>query len=140
MPRKSNKPENENAAGKVKQPLSVPDKAEWGGFINIRLSDEQKEDFFSWYAENPVGAGAMLDDLLGAGAKVTLAFDAQNGCFIASVTGALLTDSPGVRFVSTSRASTMTEVIALTVWKHFLLVRGDYGNYRPRDNNFMSWG
>ena len=140
MPRKTNNARSANASPEVNQPLSVPDKAEWGGFINIRLSETQKEEFFSWYEGNPVGVGAMLDDLLGSGAKVTLAFDAHNGCFIASVTGALLADSPGVRFVSTSRASTMTEVTALTVWKHFLLVRGDYGNYRPRDNNFMSWG
>ena len=140
MPRKSSKPTENVAKNEQRQPLGVPDKAEWGGFINIRLSDDQKEDFFKWYEENPVGAGAMLDDLLALGAKVTLAFDARNECFIVSVTGALLADSPGVRFVSTSRASTMTEVVALTVWKHFLLVRGDYGNYRPRDNNFMSWG
>lgn len=140
MPRKMNKLTDHVYLGNSKQPLSVPDKAEWGGFINIRLSDEQKKDFFKWHGENSVGAGALLDDLVGAGAKVTLSFDCLNECYIASVTGALLADSPSVRFVSTSRASTMTEVVALTVWKHFFLVSGDYGSYRPRDMSYMSWG
>lgn len=140
MARKTSSKPPSNSAGDNRQPLSVPDKAEWGGFINIRLSDDQREEFFAWYEQNPVGATAMLEDLLGAGAKVTFSFDAQHECYIVSVTGALLADSPGVRFVSTSRASTMMEVVALTVWKHFLLVRGDYGKYRPRDDSFMRWG
>jgi len=122
------------------QPYASDDKAEWGGFINIRLSDEQKENFYLWADENPQTITASVDDMLGSGLKITLSYDAENQAYVCAVTGSLLADSPGVRFVTTSRNSTMQGVLALTVWKHFVLTGGEYGAYRPRTGEFMKFG
>lgn len=124
----------------IEQPYYLPNEAPWGGFVNIRLSDEQREEFSSWYAANAAHFPSTFDDMLGSGLKATFSYDAEHECYILALQGALMGSSPGDRFVSTSRAGTLNEVIALSVWKHDVLCRGDYGNYRPKDSTFMKWG
>ena len=140
MARKARTPVPPETPEVPRQPYKLDDKAKWGGFINIRLSDEQKAGFFAWCEKNPTVGGQLLDDMLGAGCKVTLAYDAEHEAYIVTVTGALVGEDPASRYASTSRAGTMNEVVALTVWKHFVLCDGEYGNYKPRDSSFMRWG
>lgn len=111
-----------------------------GGFINIRLDDEQKREFYSWLEANAAHYSAAIDDMLGAGVKLTLAYDAEHQAYIVTVTGALVGSAPNKRFASTSRAGTLPEALALTVWKHTALTEGDYGNYSPKDSTWMTWG
>lgn len=122
------------------QPYYLPSDAAWGGFINIRLDDNQKAEFLAWYEKNYEVVFPNLIDLLGSGIKATFSFDAEHDCFICAIQGALVGEAGNDRFVSTSRASSLVEVVALTVWKHTVLARGDYGNYRPKSGSFMSWG
>lgn len=124
----------------VNQPYYLPSDAEWGGFINIRLDDVQKAEFLSWYEKEYNSINAMYIDMLGQGIKSTMSFDAEHDCFICAVQGRLLSEAGNSRYVSTSRASTLIEVIGLTVWKHYFLARGDYGAYRPKSGQFMTWG
>ena len=123
-----------------RQPYYLPNDAPWGGFINIRLDEEQKGEFFEWMAAHVAHYPAYFDDLIGAGLKATFSYDVENDCYILALQGGLVGSMSGSRFVSTSRAGTMSEVIALTVWKHIILTEGDYGNFKPRDLTFMKWG
>lgn len=111
--------------------------AEWGGFINVRVDDQQKLDFSSWYEENVNVSAQILEELLAAGMKVTLAYDAENDSWLCSFTGRLVADSPD-RFVTTTRAGSMAEVIALACYKHVYIVRGVYKRYS--NNNKPLWG
>jgi len=111
----------------------------WGGFVNIRLDEQQKQAFFTWLEGASGAIHQLIDDILSQQAKVSLAYDTKNQCYIVSVTGALMLDLPD-RFVSTSRAASLHEALGLTAWKHFYLCDGDYGNYKPSDGSFMSWG
>lgn len=113
--------------------------AVWGGFINIRLDDEQKSSFFEWFEGSSGDVARLWDDLLIQEAKVTVVWDVEHQCYITTVAGTLVEGS-SERYVSTSRAGTLLEAMALTVWKHFYLADGDYGNFRPKDGGFMSWG
>jgi len=124
----------------LEQQYNLPSEAPWGGFINIRLDDEQRADFFGWLEANTAHFPAMFDDMLGEGVKVTFAYDGEHEAYICTVTGGLVGSSPTNRYASTSRAGTLNEVIALTVWKHFVLCEGDYGNYSPKNASFMKWG
>jgi len=125
---------------KSRQPYLLPNEAPWGGFINIRLDEEQTAQFFSWEEENREHVSGYFDEILGAGVKASFSYDATHECFILAITGALMGSTPGSRFCSTSRAASFFLVMALTVWKHVVLARGDYGNYRPRGGGFMSFG
>lgn len=112
--------------------------AVWGGFINIRLDDEQKAEFFAWFAENSGGVAQLWEDILIQEAKTTQVWDTEHECYIITITGTLVQGS-SERYVSTSRAGTLLETMALSVWKHFYLADGDYGNYRT-NGSMQSWG
>jgi len=112
--------------------------AVWGGFINIRLDDEQKSEFFTWLEGNAQHVSGYVEDLLGEEAKLTMVYDRANQCFVVTVAGTLVGGS-SERYVSSSRAGTLPEALALTAWKHFVLADGDYGNYRT-NGSMMSWG
>lgn len=113
--------------------------AVWGGFINIRLDDEQKSSFYAWYEDNHPTISKLLEDAICEGVKHGLAYDGKHQTFISTFTGALVLNSTE-RYVSTSRAGTMLEAIGLAVWKHFVLCDGDYGNYKPSNSAFLTWG
>lgn len=123
-----------------RQPYLIPNDSPWGGFINIRLDDDQKEAFYAWEGDNGQFVPAYVDEMLGAGCKLSLSYDADHECYVVSVTGALVAASPKSRFCSNSRAGTLPQALALTVWKHLVLALGDYGNYKPRDGSFSSFG
>lgn len=123
-----------------RQPYLLDNEAPWGGFINIRLEDEQKAEFFAWYEENKPNVAPYFEEMLGAGIKASISYDADHECYVMALTGALMGSTPGSRFCSSSRAASLSEVTALSVWKHVVLARGDYGNYRPKGGGFMSFG
>lgn len=122
------------------QPYHLPNNAPWGGFINMRLDEDQKAEFYEWLIDAAAHVESEMDDMLASGLKVSLAYDWDNQCFVCSVTGSLVGSDRESRYSSTSRASTRHEAFALTVWKHHRLVEGDYGNYAPRTGEVMKWG
>lgn len=140
MPRKSKPSVPQEQPATERQPYLLDSEAPWGGFINIRLEDEQKAQFFAWEEENNEHVSSYFDEMLGAGLKASFSFDATNECYILAVTGALMGSTPQSRFCSSSRAASLRQVMALTVWKHVVLAKGDYGNYRPKGGGFMSFG
>lgn len=136
--RKSVMPPSE-AIAKQQRTFHLAEGAEWGGFINIKLSEEQKEAFHAWHAGAGNEPALILDELLGAGMKVTLAYDRENECYICSYTGKLATFS-SERFVTTTRAGTMSEVIALAVYKHAYIARGVYDDFMYTSKKAPNWG
>jgi hypothetical protein len=123
----------------ILQPYLLPNESPWGGFINIRLDDAQKDEFFAWHEGNLQHVPAYFDEMLAAGIKASFSYDALNQCFVLAVTGALVNANPKARYCSTSRASSVFEVTSLTVWKHVVLARGDYGSYKPKGGGFLSF-
>lgn len=140
MPRKTKSTPVTEERESVRQPYLLPNDSPWGGFINIRLDEAQHEEFFAWESENAGFVMEYLTELLAAGCKASFSYDAENECFICAITGALMGSTPGSRFCSTSRAASFGQVVSLTVWKHVILAKGDYGNYRPKNGSFMSFG
>lgn len=124
----------------VRQPYFLPPDAPWGGFINIRLDEAQTAEFLLWEETNREYVPGIFDEMLGAGLKTSFSYDASHECYVLALTGALMGSTPNSRFCSTSRGGTFLQVISLTVWKHVVLAHGDYGNYRPRDSSFLSFG
>lgn len=137
------KPKGKSNAAQVQEQTKgvyyTDNEAVWGGFINIKLDDEQKSSFYSWFENSAQAVSQLLDDALCEGVKHGMAYDGKNQCYICTFTGALVLNSTE-RYVATSRAGTMLEAIALSVWKHFVLCDGDYGNYKPGNGSFLSWG
>jgi len=129
------KPESENF---TPYSYKLPDDAKWGGFINVRLNDDDKLAFSTWWEENVNVSAQILEELLGAGIKVTLAYDSDNDSWLCSLTGRLVAEFND-RYVTTTRAASMAEVIALACWKHVYVCRGVYHPY-VNERKKPQWG
>lgn len=123
----------------VKQVYKCDDNADWLGFVNIRLDDDAKEAFDAWLHDNAAYVTGWLDDLLTSGMKASFTYDAGNSCYIASFTGALLSPLPQ-RCATTSRAGSLSEVIALMVYKHYVVAEGNYGQFYANGRTTPTWG
>jgi len=113
--------------------------AAWGGFVNINLSDVQKDEFRLWFEAEPSGYTAIVREFLLEGGKISITFDREHDCYIVTFTGALMGGSAD-RFAASSRAGILDEALALMAWKHGFLAEGDYGNWRPFGNTMDHWG
>jgi len=117
----------------------VDPKAPWGGFINIRVDDSQAAEFEKWWPDYRQEVWRSFDDLLGAGMKVSFAYDEENECYICSFTGKGWEASTS-RWCMTTRAGTLDESLALAMFKHFVLADGDWGDYLPKTGKKKQWG
>lgn len=139
MPRKKKNPPVAGQEKTVQGVYWLPNDAAWGGFINVRLDDEQKQTFVAWFADAGSSIHQHLEDVLIEGMKVAFAYDRENQCYIVTFTGALVGNS-NERYCATSRAGTLTECLGLAVWKHFYLADGDYGDFKPKTGQLNNWG
>lgn len=113
--------------------------ADWGGFINIKVTDDEKTAFEAWFVLHRQECLAALDDLMGEGMKIALSFDHENECYICSFTGRGW-ESSTHRWCMTTRAGTFDEVIGLALYKHWEIAQGSWGDYRPDGTKKPSWG
>lgn len=109
------------------QPRKIQKDDEWGGFVPYSISDDRKEPFQTWWAEDPVAVRQGIDDAVASGLKLTLTYDGSNQCYIASLTGR--PDSLGERAFTcclSARAGTFDEALALLIFKHVACLHTDW--------------
>jgi len=115
------------------------DGATWGGFINIRINDDARETFHQWEAAYSAHISGYMEDHLAAGIKVSFAYDDVNQAFIVTYTGRLVDAVPS-RYACSSRAGTITQALALAVYKHEVLAEGDYIRFSGGTKQFLQFG
>lgn len=71
-------------AAKPVAPVAGLDDAPFRGYINLNLSDEQKENFTSWFAGS--SPWERLETEVSSGVNISLKRDNKSGGFIASAT------------------------------------------------------
>lgn len=140
MPRKKSTPALDTPEQTVIQgKFWTANDAVWGGFINISISDSEKDEFHNWEVEHSHEVASYLEDLLAEGMKVGISYDRENECAIMTLTGSLISGS-NHRWCMTTRAKDLGDVSALTVWKHYVLCGGNYDDLMPRTGRKQSWG
>jgi len=103
---------------------------EWGGFAQVNVSEAERESFDLWLSTIADGWWPLLQDELAAGLKLTLVWDGQNDCFIASLTGRPDPDGKSPFTVCLSaRAGEMNLALALLVYKHLEVTGGDWTDW-----------
>lgn len=138
MPR-GKKSQDSNSPSKSLQPRAVPASADWGGYINIRLTDEEKDDARSWIAEHQTEIFKYLTDDTWEGLKFSLSADVENQSFVATYTGAGWVGSK-LRCALSARAGTWFEALGLLVYKHHVLASGDWGQYKTNGEKVDPFG
>lgn len=113
---------NGNGKGGVRQ-----GQPEWGGFIDVRLSNGDQVEFAAWENEHEFDD---VDDVLGEGCKLAVSFDKSSDTYLATLTSENHV-SDGFRYVLTARAGLWEKAIRLVIYKHMVLLEGDWGRYKP---------
>lgn len=112
---------------------------EWGGFLNLKLDEADKERFGTWYAAAETTVGSLLDDAMIDGLKVSIAYDTENECYIATFTGKLI-PAHDTRYAASARAGTYWEAVALMCYKHFVVCEGNWFDFLPHNGKLARWG
>jgi len=120
-----------DARAKVEAKLSEKD-ADFLGFLNVNLSDEEKAQFASWVSSAPVGE--LLTDLLDDGNVVSLKQDKKGKGYAAAITQRWA-GSPNAGYCINMRAdepvkalTRMLFVVSVVLgedWKESNALRGD---------------
>jgi hypothetical protein len=100
---------------------------EWGGFIDPRLSDDDKLVFNGWVGEHY--QLTFIEDLLADEMKVSFSYDRGNETVVCSLTSERMIS--GMRLVLTARSSTWERALQLAMYKHYILMDGDWGKFKP---------
>jgi len=128
MPRgRRNAPEVPSSDASPLCPRKIQKEDQWGGFAQVNLDESKREEFELWASEMGEAVYRELDDALGSGLKLTMAYDGKNQCYIASLTGR--PDIAGVRDFTcclSARAGTFAESLALLMFKHVALLHYDW--------------
>lgn len=114
---------------------------EWGGFIDVRMEEQDKLDFGIWSEQNAEQVWVDFLDLLGSGFKFGLSYDAQGDFYLATFTahGKELIGLDD-RYCLTARAPNWETALALLVFKHLIMTRGNWGAYRPKQRQIDNFG
>lgn len=133
--------DNEDKAQKPspKSSAAKPTELEWGGFINLRLTELQKNDFKIWFTDNNDTVSDRVESLLIDGFKLSIAFNADNDTFSASVIGCLLVSSQK-RYAVSAYAPNWWQAIALVIYKHFVIAEQKWDDFKPSKQGFDDIG
>jgi hypothetical protein len=102
-------------------------KDEWAGFIQVSIKDSERQEFDLWVSENGPRTWRELDDALGVGLKLTVAFDGGNDCYIASLTGRPdIVGSVAWVCCLSGRGGTLEEAVNVVIYKHVALLNRDW--------------
>lgn len=141
MPRDTKHTTSQGQDSKKKQTKSTrkQDEVVWGGFINIRLTDENKADFERWFIAEQIRIWQYVEDALAQNLKISFSWDSENECYISSFIGAGV-DGSNERYCLPARSNRLDESIALLVYKHVVICDCDWGGYMPRTGTVNNWG
>lgn len=138
MPR-AKKTGSSSETAKQLPPRALPADAPWGGFVNIRLNDDELDEAKLWIREHETEIVSRLTDDLAEGFKFSLSYDHDNQSFIATYTGRGWMRS-NERCAMSARAGTWFEAIGLLVWKHHEHAQGDWGQYYTNGTKLPTFG
>jgi len=111
----------------------------WGGFINVDLEPDEKAHFKAWIVE-------VQDELLPAlvelhvesKLKFSSAYDPENDCFIATLTGCGVSTQPKIACALSARGKDWSQALGLLIYKHNVMCEGDWKNYWTAKRSYGS--
>lgn len=107
-------------------------------FVEIRLTDTQKDEFKAKYAKDTNQFLGLLTETLSGDYKLSITYSEENKVFLASLT-CRQPSNPNFNYVMTSRASDPWEAMALAMYKHhFACDDNDWGGDTRMDDR--NWG
>lgn len=97
----------------------------WDGFIDISLTDDQKDAFRQWRLDTETELPGMLESIAVAGHKITLNYVQSNDNFSASITGQLR-GVAGTAQTASAFGRDVTTALQMICFKHFVIAHEDW--------------
>lgn len=138
MPRKKQDVKTKSDPNAGRKYYVAPDGA-WGGYVDLTLDEDQRNRFGDWIEAQNGAWVNLLQDALAEGLGCSSKWDADNQCFVCSFVGAGVSNS-NERYVLSARSDNYLEAMELLLYKHVELMRGDWGDYRPKTRTLKQWG
>lgn len=131
MPRKASKKDGRSNANDV----------EWGGYVDIRLDEDQKTAFYLWQRDHEEEVWTDFAEIVGSGFKFGLSYDSDGDYYTATLTaaGKHLMGLEN-RYCMTARAPEWQTALSLLLYKHLEIAHGDWGTYKPRTGRMDNFG
>jgi len=126
-------------ASRAKQGNNGETSADWGGWIDIKITEDEKASFHAWYEQSSTSIMDWVYAAVGEGLKFGLSRDEAHECFVASLNGKGDSTSD-LRFSLTARATDAHEATGLVLFKHYTLLDGDWKTYKPSNQYQSNWG
>ncbi len=118
---------------RAKKAAAKPADIQWGGFIDLKLNDIEKQQFNAF--ESVGWQWTYLEDVLADEIKISLSYDGDTDTYLCSLTS-IKHAGNNLRCVLTARADTWERAIMLAVFKHTALLEGDWGRFKPTTGSY----
>lgn len=110
------------------------------GFINHNMTVAEKKKFDEWSTAIPTDElFGLLDQIVDDGYVVSCKVDDYNHCYTCSLT-CRNTNSENFGFVLSGRAPTPVNALYVSLFKHFVLLAGDWIAFHERQKEQSVWG
>ena len=108
-----------------------PDKIEWKGFVSCELNTQRKEQFKAWTPKvDDLETGIL--ECLSPGYKLSFSVDTYHDAIQASwYCGA--TGDPNAGWCLTARGASISKAFLVLLFKHLVILEGDWSSAAPMD-------
>ncbi len=107
-------------------------------FVDLELTSQQKDGFKEWNWDE-ADSLASIESMGVEGYKFGSRYDRTNGSWIVSITCAE-TSLPNFGWCLSARGRSFLHALAVVLYKHHIVLRGDWAAALPEDENDGGWG
>lgn len=109
------------------------------GFVSCDLDKALKEQSKVWVNENREALGEKSEALVTDGYKISLSMDRIHDCFQASAT-CTDSESEDYGFCLTARAPDVWSALGVLLFKHYVVLEGDWASREATATKGDKWG
>lgn len=111
---------------------------EKGGYINIELDADERTECRTWMEQPEVQANAMqqiVDDKY----QLKVSYDPSNDCYVCYVSGHWKLNKPDADWTLSGRGSTVDRAIGQALYKHYVICKGSWEEFKERPTREQNW-
>jgi len=113
---------------------------DFSGFVNHEMTRDEKNQYEQWsMAVDDASLLDYLQELVDNGYKISLKYDGRNKTYQCSLTCSN-PNHDDFGLVLTARAPDMFNLLRVAVFKHFVLLRGDWLTFQNTVHEERQWG
>lgn len=115
------------------------DTPEWKGFVDCNLDKAMKEAAKKWIASNAADQMVKVSELVDDGYKVSFSLDRYHDAYQASMSYQV-NGGPNSGYTLSARGPDLAGAVGMLLYKHFIVLEGDWSQGAKRSKDTDPWG